>query len=84
MMAQTDNIQLEPLSPLIMTPEPVFLAGHIYLFSRLRARLCKPKVQWPRPCLFRDRVSLYSPGWPGTCSVGQADLEFGDLPASAS
>jgi hypothetical protein len=31
----------------------------------------------------RDRVSLYSPGCPGTHSVGQADLELRNPPASA-
>jgi hypothetical protein len=33
---------------------------------------------------FRDRVSLYSPGCPGTNSVDQAGLELRDLFASAS
>jgi hypothetical protein len=33
---------------------------------------------------FRDRVSLYSPGCPGTHSVHQADLELRNPPASAS
>ena len=33
---------------------------------------------------FRDRVSLYSPGCPGTHSVDQAGLELTNLPASAS
>jgi hypothetical protein len=41
-----------------------------------------------RPCLFlfvfRDRVSLCSPGCPGTHSVDQAGLELRNLPASAS
>jgi hypothetical protein len=32
----------------------------------------------------RDRVSLYSPGCPGTHFVDQAGLELRDLPASAS
>jgi hypothetical protein len=32
----------------------------------------------------RDRVSLYSPGCPGTHSVDQAGLELGNPPASAS
>jgi hypothetical protein len=32
----------------------------------------------------RDRVSLYSPGRPGTHFVDQADLELRNLPASAS
>jgi hypothetical protein len=33
---------------------------------------------------FRDRVSLYSPGCPGTHFVNQAGLELRSLPASAS
>ena len=33
---------------------------------------------------FRDRVSLYSSGCPGTHFVDQAGLELGNLPASAS
>jgi hypothetical protein len=35
-------------------------------------------------CFYRDRVSLYSPGCPGTHSVDQAGLELRNLPASAS
>jgi hypothetical protein len=35
-------------------------------------------------CFFRDRASLCSPGCPGTHSVGQADLEPRNPPASAS
>lgn len=34
--------------------------------------------------VFRDRVSLHSPGCPGTCSVVQAVLKFRDLLASAT
>jgi hypothetical protein len=34
--------------------------------------------------LFRDRVSLYSPGCPGTHFVDQAGLELRNPPASAS
>jgi hypothetical protein len=34
--------------------------------------------------VFRDRVSLYSPGCPGTHFVDQVGLELRDLPASAS
>jgi hypothetical protein len=34
--------------------------------------------------VFRDRVSLYSPGCPGTHFVEQAGLEPINLPASAS
>jgi hypothetical protein len=35
-------------------------------------------------CFFRDRVSLYSPGCPGTHLVDQAGLELRNPPASAS
>jgi hypothetical protein len=34
--------------------------------------------------VFQDRVSLYSPGCPGTHFVDQAGLELGNPPASAS
>jgi hypothetical protein len=34
--------------------------------------------------VFQDRVSLYSPGFPGTHFVDQAGLELRNLPASAS
>ena len=34
-------------------------------------------------CLFWDRVSLCSPGWPKTHSVDLAGLKFSDLPTSA-
>jgi hypothetical protein len=34
--------------------------------------------------VFPDRVSLYSPGCPGTHSADQAGLELRYLPASAS
>jgi hypothetical protein len=32
---------------------------------------------------FQDRVSLCSPGCPETHSVGQADIQLRDLPASS-
>jgi hypothetical protein len=35
-------------------------------------------------CFFQDRVSLCSPGCPGTHFVDQADLELRNPPASAS
>jgi hypothetical protein len=35
-------------------------------------------------CFFQDRISLCSPGYPGTHSVDQAGLELRNLPASAS
>jgi hypothetical protein len=35
-------------------------------------------------CFFQDRVSLCSPGCPGTHSVDQAGLKLRNLPASAS
>jgi hypothetical protein len=34
--------------------------------------------------VFRDRVSLYSPGYPGTHFVDQVSLELRNPPASAS
>jgi hypothetical protein len=34
--------------------------------------------------VFRGRVSLWSPGWPGTHSVDQAGLELRNPSASAS
>jgi hypothetical protein len=34
--------------------------------------------------VFRDRVSLYSPGYPGTHFVDQVGLELRNPPASAS
>jgi hypothetical protein len=34
--------------------------------------------------VFRDKVSLYSPGCPGTHFVDQAGLELRNLPASSS
>jgi hypothetical protein len=34
--------------------------------------------------VFRDRISLYSPGCPGTHFVDQAGLELRNPPASAS
>jgi hypothetical protein len=34
--------------------------------------------------VFQDRVSLYSPGCPGTHSVDQAGLKLRNPPASAS
>jgi hypothetical protein len=41
-------------------------------------------VFWVFCFVFRDRVSLYSPGCPGTHSVDQAGLELRNPPASAS
>jgi hypothetical protein len=35
-------------------------------------------------CFFRDRVSLFSPGCPGTHFVDQAGLKLRNPPASAS
>jgi hypothetical protein len=34
--------------------------------------------------VYRDRVSLYRPGYPGTHSVAQAGLELRNPPASVS
>jgi hypothetical protein len=51
-----------------------FFKNHIYLFIYLFIYLLA----------FRDRVSLCSPGCPGTRSVDQAGLELRNPPASAS
>jgi hypothetical protein len=69
------------------------------LFYRVSSRTAKD-VPVPKPCLkkknylpdfffffflvFRDRVSLCSPGCPGTHTVDQAGLELRNPPASAS
>ena len=58
----------------------------------MEALMWLPRLQNPIPflfvCLFcfvfRDRVSLCSPGCPGTHSVDQAGLELRNPPASAS
>jgi hypothetical protein len=42
------------------------------------------KVSSSVPVVFRDRVSLYSPGCPGIHFVEQAGLELRSPPASAS
>ena len=39
---------------------------------------------WLVGLVFQDRVSLCSPGFPGTHSVDQAGLQLRNLPASAS
>jgi hypothetical protein len=61
-------------------------AGEIVTVSWV-IRLCIPCL-WLIffVCLFvfRDRVSLYSPGCPGTHFVDQAGLELRNLPASTS
>jgi hypothetical protein len=47
--------------------------------------VCLVGLVWFGFCLvFRDRVSLCSPGCPGTHSVDQAGLKFRNPPASAS
>jgi hypothetical protein len=56
--------------------------------SQLLSHLCSPtnnsKCQFFFVLFFRDRVSLCSPGCPGTHFVDQAGLELRNLPASAS
>jgi hypothetical protein len=51
----------------------IFLLVHMYIFC------CCFLVLF-----FQDRVSLYSPGCPGTHFVDQAGLELRNPPASAS
>jgi hypothetical protein len=53
----------------------VLLTRKLQLFLFLLKKKC---------CFFETRVSLYSPGCPGTHSEDQAGLELRDSPASAS
>jgi hypothetical protein len=52
----------------------------------LRLKLCTitPNSKILKKKYFQDRVSLCSPGCPGTHSVDQAGLELRNLPASDS
>jgi hypothetical protein len=61
-------INVQGFSNLLSTPPPFLFYSCLFV------------------CLFvfRDRVSLYSPGCPGTHFVDQAGLELRNLPASAS
>jgi hypothetical protein len=59
-----------------MGPIFIFLNLFIYLFIYLFIHLFG--------LVFRGRVSLYSPGCPGTHFVDQAGFELRNLPASAS
>jgi hypothetical protein len=54
-----------------------FPSSHLWSLPKLIPRL-------QLRCFFWDRVSLYSPGCPGTHFVDQAGLELRNLPASAS
>jgi hypothetical protein len=66
---------------LVFRPEPDPLQEQKVLFP-CSALTCPADKLF---CLFvRDRVSLYSPGCPGTHSVDQAGLELRNPPASAS
>jgi hypothetical protein len=73
--------------------------GHLQKVQASDTALCKPATLHSAslPCfffffgfffffflVFRDRVSLYSPGCPGTHFVDQAGLELRNPPASAS
>jgi hypothetical protein len=62
--------------------------SHLHIYCLTKALKCQDNF-----CIlflnfffsvFGDRVSLCSPGCPGTHSVGQAGLELRNLPASAS
>jgi hypothetical protein len=68
-----------------------------YFFSSLRPHLLQPRSFRPKDfflfflfffffvfLFFRDRVSLYSPGCPGTHFVDQTGLQLRNPPASAS
>ena len=65
---------LHPVRPASFV-EDAFFPLHIWVFCFVLFCFC---------FCFRVRVSLYSPGCPGTHSVDQAGLELRNLPASAS
>ena len=50
----------------------------------LASKKSEERIMYSFFFFFRDRVSLCSPGCPGTHSVDQAGLELGNPPASAS
>jgi hypothetical protein len=54
-----------------------WMSQHLLEFQRTR-------LQCPWSDEYRDRISLYSPGCPGTHFVDQAGLELRNQPASAS
>jgi hypothetical protein len=63
-----ENYYFRPTSVLLIIPVDNFIS-HVLIFFFL---------------VFRDMLSLCSPGCPGTHSVDQAGLKLRDLPASAS
>jgi hypothetical protein len=54
------------------------------MYTKLRIQMFIDCYSCLFVCLFRDRVSLCSPGCPGFHSVDQAGLELRNSPASAS
>jgi hypothetical protein len=62
----------------------VFTFGPSFLFSFLWSVSCILCILYLFLFVFRDRVSLYSPGCPGAHFVDQAGLELRKPPASAS
>jgi hypothetical protein len=63
--------------------ELTFSSSHIFYILKDKIHLLN-KVICLFVLVFRDRVSLCSPGCPGTHSVDQAGLELRNPPASAS
>jgi hypothetical protein len=73
-----------------------YYSAHTHTHTTYKRPYCSPSVSpppHPDPThtlrffvfvFFQDRVSLCSPGYPGTHSVDQAGLELRNLPASAS
>jgi hypothetical protein len=87
----------EVLSPLMVHPRalfPIWLEFFLSFTPQEVSWLCDSHSSpspWHTLCSllfwrgdFRDRVSLYSPGCPGSHSVDQAGLELRNPPASAS
>ena len=64
------------LGDLNTAPKKLYLGSEPAAIQTLHSQFCF--------VFFQDRVSLYSPGCPGTHSVDQAGFELRNLPASAS
>ena len=68
-----------PLDSLVLAPEPQTCASALNYCSP------SPSIFFFFFCfVFRERVSLYSPGYPGTHFVDQGGLKLRNLTASAS
>jgi hypothetical protein len=62
----------------------VYICTCVYIYTYICVCVCVCVCVFVFVFDFRDRVSLCSPGCPGTHSVDQAGLELKNPPASAS